>query len=93
MTNRIEIKPGNVVEIFAGDSEIPYLRQPNWPDQTPWADESEARSWAEMFVEAAEVAEAPFAPNGPGQERQPKPTAEQLAAAKARLNFPNAGSL
>lgn len=84
--NRIEIKPGNIVEIFADNAEIPFLRQPNWPDQTAWANEAEAQAWAEMFVEAIEVADAPFAPNGPGMERQPKPTPEQIAEMQAQFN-------
>lgn len=86
MTNRIEIKPDNTVEIFSENSEVPFLRQPAWPNQTPWADSSEARAWAEMFVEALEVPEAPFAPNGPGQPRIDKPTAEELAELQLQIN-------
>ena len=79
MTHRIEILGNNTVEVFAEGEDVPFLRQPTWPDQSPWADAAEARTWADMFVEAAEVADAPYAPNGPGQERQPKPTPEQIA--------------
>lgn len=86
MSNRIEILDNNTVEIFAEGSDVPFLRQPTWPNQTPWADASEARSWADMFVEAMEVAEAPFAPEGPGMERHPKPTAEQIAEWEALRN-------
>ena len=32
-----------------------------------------------MFVEAIEDADAPYAPAGPGLERQAKPTPEQIA--------------
>jgi hypothetical protein len=39
-----------------------------------------------MFVEATENPEAPFAPNGPGEERKAKPTAEQLAAMETLRN-------
>jgi hypothetical protein len=79
MTHRVEILDNNTVEIFAEGSDVPFLRQPNWPNQAPWADAAEARAWADMSVEAMEVAEAPYAPNGPGQERQPKPTPEQIS--------------
>lgn len=86
MSYRIEIKEGNVVEIFdnAAEHGLPFLRQPSWPDQSPWADTAEAQAWAEMFVEAIEVEDAPYAPNGPGQERQPKPTPEQIAEVEAQ---------
>lgn len=86
MSHRIEILDNNTVEIFAEGSDVPFLRQPTWPDQSPWAAAAEARAWAEMFVEAIEVADAPFAPNGPGQERQAKPTPEQIAEWEALRN-------
>jgi hypothetical protein len=86
MSHRIEILDNNTVEIFTEGSDVPFLRQPNWPNQAPWADAAEARSWAEMYVEAIEVADAPYAPNGPGEERQAKPTPEQIAEWEALRN-------
>ena len=86
MSHRIEILDNNTVEIFAEGSDVPFLRQPNWPNQAPWADAAEARAWADMFVEAMEVAEAPYAPTGPGLERQAKPTPEQIAEWEALRN-------
>jgi len=87
MSNRIEIKEGNVVEIFQDDNTVPFLRQPNWPNQSPWADAAEAQMWAEQFVESIENEQAPFAAVGPNEPRQPKPTAEQIAAMQT-LNNP-----
>lgn len=86
MSYRIEIKEGNVVEIFDDVSEhgLPFLRQPNWPNQAPWSDEAEARSWAEMFVESLNPESTHFPPNGPGEERQAKPTSEQIAELRAQ---------
>ena len=88
MSYRIEIKEGNVVEIFDDTAEhgLPFLRQPNWPNQTPWADEAEARAWAEMFVDSMNPESTHFAPNGPGEERQAKPTPEQIAEWEAQRN-------
>lgn len=86
MSNRIEILDNNTVEIFAEGSDVPFLRQPTWPNQTPWADAIEARSWADMFVESIEVADAPYAPVGPGLERQAKPTPEQISEWEALSN-------
>ena len=89
MSHRIEILENNTVEIFAEGSDVPFLRQPNWPNQAPWADAAEARAWAEAFVEAIEVPEAPFAANGPGEERMPKPTEEQIAEMRAAFEARN----
>jgi len=91
MSYRIEIKEGNVVEVFDDTAEhgLPFLRQPNWPNQAPWSDAAEASAWAEMLLEAMIDADAPYAPNGPGQERQPKPTPEQIAEWEA-LRSPQA---
>ena len=88
MAYRIEIQEGNVVEVFNDEDShgLPFLRQPNWPNQEPWADEAEARSWAEMFVESMDSNATHYAPNGPGQERQPKPTPEQIAEWEAQRN-------
>ena len=88
MTHRIEILENNTVEIYLGDTDKPFLRQPVWPNQEPWANAEEARSWAEMFVESIEVADAPYAPNGRGEERFPKPTEEQIAEMRARMETP-----
>lgn len=86
MSNKIEVLSNNTVEIFSEGSDVPFLRQPTWPNQEPWENEAEALSWAEMFVEAIEVEDAPYAPVGPGLERQAKPTPEQIAEWEALRN-------
>lgn len=83
---RVEVKPGNVIEVFEDDKTVPFLRQPWWPDQTPWSNEAEARSWADMLIESIEVESAPYAPTGPGKERVAKPTPEQIAEMQSRQN-------
>lgn len=87
MSYRIEIKENNVVEIFDDEAAVPFLRQPNWPNQTPWASADEARAWAELTVAAIVDPDAPYAPNGPGLEGAPKPTPEQIAELEARHNL------
>jgi hypothetical protein len=89
MSNRIEILDNNTVENFNDQQEPPFLRQPHWPNGAAWASAEEARGWAEMFVEAMEVQDAPYAPNGPGEERKAKPTAEEIAAYHAELEAQN----
>lgn len=88
MSIRIEILENNTVELFNDAQEAPFIRQPQWPSGDAWTDAAEARSWAEMYVESMEVDTAPYAPMGPGQERQAKPTAEELAAWKAQMDIP-----
>ena len=85
MSIRIEILENNTVELFNDTQEPPFIRQPQWPNGAAWADADEAHSWAEMYVEAIEVADAPYAPTGPGEERIAKPTAEEIAALKAEM--------
>jgi hypothetical protein len=90
MSTRIEILENNTVELFNDTQEAPFIRQPQWPNGQAWASADEARGWAEMYVEAMEVEDAPFAPSEPGGERRAKPTAEEIAAweaeAEARRN-------
>lgn len=85
MSIRIEILENNTVELFNDNQEAPFIRQPHWPNGAAWADAQEACSWAEMYVEAIEVAEAPFAPNGPGEARKAKPTEEEIAALRSKF--------
>jgi hypothetical protein len=41
---------------------------------TPWADESEATAWAELFIQSIEDPETEFIPGyGPDQPSRPKP--------------------
>jgi hypothetical protein len=86
MANRYEIeKDTNAVFVYYDDSDIPGLYQPDWPNGTPWSDAKEARQWAEMFIESIEIEEAPHAPSGPGEERIPKPTKEEIEAYKTEI--------
>ena len=87
MSYRIEIKEGTVVEIFNDEDShgLPFLRQPTWPDGSSWANEEEAISWAQMLIESMDENSTHFAPNGPGLEREPKPTPEQIAELRAQF--------
>jgi hypothetical protein len=90
MTHRIEVTANNEAEIFNDvdgqpATTVPFIRQPNWPNQTPWANADEARMWATQFVESIENESAPFPQNGPNEDRQPKPTAEEIEAMRAQF--------
>lgn len=85
MSIRIEILENNTVELFKDNNEIPFIRQPQWPNGTEWASAAEAGAWAEEYVESIEVKDAPYASNGPGLSRLPKPTEEEVAAKRAEV--------
>ena len=36
--------------LFIDDGETTFLEQPCWPDGTPWADEADARAWADQLI-------------------------------------------
>lgn len=88
MSIRIEILENNTVELFTEGQEAPFIRQPHYPNGEAFVDAADARSWAEAYVESVEIAEAPYAPSGPGEERRAKPTAEEIAAYEAMRNNP-----
>jgi hypothetical protein len=65
------------VFIFYPDATTPSLRQPDWPDLTPWASYEEAEEWATLYIASVEDELAPYAPSSPGQAGEPKPTEEE----------------
>ena len=85
MALRYEInEETNAVSIFYSDSDVASLFQPDWPDETPWADAAEAEAWAQLYIASVEDEDAPFAPTGPGVAGEPKPTPEQIAEWETR---------
>jgi hypothetical protein len=86
MSNRYEIEEGtHAIRVYYDGANEPGLYQPDWPNGAPWESAEQAAEWAEMFIESIEVAEAAFAPGGPGEERTPKPTEEEIAAVQAQM--------
>jgi hypothetical protein len=84
MALRYEIEEGtNAVRVFYPDSDVASLFQPDWPDQTPWEDATEAATWAELYIASIEDEDAPYAPNTRGEAGKAKPTAEQRATIAA----------
>jgi hypothetical protein len=80
MALRYEVDADNAVRVFHADSDVALLFQPDWPNQTPWADAAEAAAWAELYIASVEDGNAPYAPNGPGQAGKAKLTADQKTA-------------
>ena len=85
MTIRYEILEDNTVEVFYDDSTVPSLRQPTYPNGEAFADKADAEKWANLYVASVEDENAPYAPNGPNEAGAPKPTAEEIAEIKAKL--------
>jgi hypothetical protein len=94
MSNRYEIEEGtHAIRVYYDGADVAGLFQPYWPNGTAWASAEEAAEWAEMFIESMEVEDAPFAPGGPGEERTPKPTPEEIAAMQAQMEARRNGEL
>ncbi len=60
------------VEFKVTDS-YPIRVLESYPDGTEWT-EQEATDWAELFILSLVDENAPYPPNGPGEEPQPKPS-------------------
>lgn len=48
-----EIDENNAIRLFLHDEAQPFLFQPTWPDNTPWANDIEATAWAEQYIASA----------------------------------------
>jgi hypothetical protein len=46
----IEIDENNCIRLYREQENTPFLEQPYWPDQTPWASREQAQQWAEQYV-------------------------------------------
>lgn len=60
------------VRIFREGQVEPIIYQPNWPNSTPWASDTEAELWAQLCIQAIVDHDAPYAPSGPGLQGEPK---------------------
>ncbi len=72
------VNDANTVEVFGEDKKVPFLRQPNYPNQDPFDTKAEAEEWAQLFITSMTDEAAPFAPIGKGVAGEPKPTKEQI---------------
>lgn len=73
---RYEIDKDNAIKVWdnenPNENDAPFLLQPDWPDNTPWANKTEAESWALAFIESLENPESEFVP-GESPDRPLKP--------------------
>jgi hypothetical protein len=75
---RYEIIDGEVL-IFDQGAEIPFLRQPFWPDGTAWG-AGEAEAWAEQVILAMTDPDADDAGDSPDAPTKPKYVPEEPEA-------------
>lgn len=78
---KYEVAANNEIKIWQlvenEPAEAPFLFQPTWPDNTPWASKEEATAWAELFIESLENPESALIPgDSPEAPTKPRPVAE-----------------
>lgn len=66
---RFEIENG-VVFIYDQDSDVPFLKQPTWPNGDAWK-KGEAEAWATQMILALTDPTADLA--GPSRDHHPEP--------------------
>jgi len=84
-----EIDDNNAISVWdnenPNENNQPFLFQPDWPDNTPWASRDEAEGWVSVFIESAVNPESEFvAGNSPKTHPMPRPI-DYKASAKAKL--------
>ena len=59
-----EITSNNEVLIFepGNATGVPLIKQPHWPDGTPWASKLQAEVWAKTFVASRDEPDYEFEP-------------------------------
>jgi len=67
---RYEIVDGEVL-IYEGENEVPFLRQPTFPDGSPWG-AGQAEAWAEQAILAMTDPDADDAGDSPDAPTKPK---------------------
>jgi len=72
------ISEDNVIEVFGEGEEIPFLRQPHYPNGDAFDTAEEAEVWVELFIEALKEESPLYAPIGKGMAGEPKPTKEEM---------------
>lgn len=75
---RYEIKENNVVEVFSEGSDVPFLRQPTYPNGDSFDSFEEAEGWANMLLIHLNDKTQPTAPIGKNIPGEIIKTAEEL---------------
>lgn len=65
---RYEVTPEDVLEIYEDGADVPFVRQPNYPNGEPWESKTAAEEWAQIFIDGATGVSNLVPPNGPGEE-------------------------
>lgn len=81
-TIEIDDSSGFAVRLYENGADAPFLYQPHWPSGDLWSSRQEASDWGNAYITSITDENAPYAPGGPGQEPQPKPTPLEIAQNK-----------
>ena len=60
-----------VLFVFDGINDQPFLKQPTWPDGTPWG-KGEAKAWAEQLILSLTDPTADLAGPSPDMPTEPR---------------------
>ena len=64
-------------ELVADDNSV-AVRQPTWPDGTPWESEEQAIEWLTLFVESLNNPESLLPGDNPSEPTKPRPAPEEV---------------
>jgi hypothetical protein len=64
-------------ELVADDNSV-AVRQPCWPDGTPWESEEQAIEWLTLFVESLNNPESLLPGDNPNEPTKPRPAPEEV---------------
>lgn len=73
---RYEIVDG-VVLIYEGENEVPFIRQPAYPNGAPWG-AGQAEAWAEQVILSLTDPTADLAGDSPDEPTKPRPVPEEV---------------
>jgi hypothetical protein len=70
-----EIDADGVLWISQDGADVPFLKQPHWPNGEAWK-KGEAKKWGEQFILAANDPTAELPGDSPDEPTKPRPEIE-----------------
>lgn len=72
----MEIRFLNGAAELVTEDNLVAVRQPNWPDGTPWESEEQAIEWVTLFLESMSNPESLLPGDNPSEPTKPRPEPE-----------------
>jgi hypothetical protein len=78
-----EINESNEIRVWDKENpneyNAPFFYQPDWPNETPWADKEEATAWVELFIETLVNPSYEFLPgDSPDEPKKIRPETQGI---------------